>query len=144
MRHKVRTRTLGRQTGHRIAMLRNMATSLLREEQIETTVTRAKEVARFTENILSWARKAVAIEDSFKGEADSEEYRQNRADALACKRRVFRHISDHEVGLDIFNVLARRYAERHNGNKCGGYVRVIHNGFRKGDGAPMAIVKLVK
>ena len=130
MRHKVRSRTLGRQTGHRIAMLRNMATSLLRNEQIVTTLPRAKEVARFTETLITWARKA-------HGAAEP-------ADALACKRRVFRHISDREVAQDLFDNLAVRFSERHGDNKCGGYTRIIHNGFRKGDGAPMAVLQLIR
>ncbi|MBQ7502851.1 50S ribosomal protein L17 [bacterium] len=130
MRHKVRSRTLGRQTGHRFAMLRNMATSLFRHEQIETTVTRAREVARFAEELISWARKAQNAEKP--------------EEALACKRRVFRHIKDREVADDLFTNLATRFNARHTANKCGGYVRVIHNGFRKGDGAPMAVVALVK
>ncbi|MCR4783697.1 MAG: 50S ribosomal protein L17 [bacterium] len=130
MRHKVRSRTLGRQTGHRIAMLRNMATSLLRNEQIVTTLPRAKEVARFTETLITWARKA-------HGAAEP-------ADALACKRRVFRHITDREVAQDLFDNLAVRFSERHGDNKCGGYTRIIHNGFRKGDGAPMAVLQLIR
>ena len=102
MRHKVRSRTLGRQTGHRIAMLRNMATSLLRNEQIVTTLPRAKDVARFTETLITWARKALGAAEP--------------ADALACKRRVFRHITDREVAQDLFDNLAVRFSELHGDN----------------------------
>ncbi|HBM96173.1 TPA: 50S ribosomal protein L17 [bacterium UBP9_UBA11836] len=130
MRHKVRSRTLGRQTGHRFAMLRNLATSLLRHEQITTTITRAREVARFTDELISWARKAKNASDA--------------AEALAYKRRVFRQISDRAVAQDLFENLAVRFSDRHGENKCGGYTRVIHNGFRKGDGAPMAVIELVR
>ena len=130
MRHKVRSRTLGRQTGHRFAMLRNLATSLLRHEQITTTITRAREVARFTDELISWARKAKNASDA--------------SEALAYKRRVFRQISDRAVAQDLFENLAVRFSDRHGKNKCGGYTRVIHNGFRKGDGAPMAVIELVR
>ena len=130
MRHKVRSRTLGRQTGHRFAMLRNLATSLLKHEQITTTITRAREVARFTDELISWARKAKNASDA--------------AEALAYKRRVFRQISDRNVAQDLFENLAVRFSDRHGENKCGGYTRVIHNGFRKGDGAPMAVIELVR
>ena len=130
MRHKVRSRTLGRQTGHRFAMLRNLATSLLRHEQITTTITRAREVARFTDELISWARKAKNASDA--------------AEALAYKRRVFRQISDRAVAQDLFENLAVRFSDRHGENKCGGYTRVIHNGFRKGDGAPIAVIELVR
>ncbi|MGM9999047.1 MAG: 50S ribosomal protein L17 [Candidatus Bruticola sp.] len=129
MRHKVRSRTLGRQTGHRFAMLRNLATSLLRHEQITTTVTRAREVARFTDELISWARKAKEATEP--------------AEILAYKRRVFRQITDRAVAEDLFVNIAQRFSDRHNENKCGGYTRVIHNGFRKGDGAPMAVIELV-
>lgn len=130
MRHKVRSRTLGRQTGHRFAMLRNMATSLLRNEQIVTTVTRAREVARFTDELISWARRAKNASEP--------------AEALAYKRRVFRHIKDRDVAQDLFENLAVRFSDKHGENKCGGYTRVLHNGFRKGDGAPLAVIQLVR
>ena len=131
MRHKVRSRTLGRQTGHRISMLRNLATSLLRHERITTTVTRAHEVSRFTDDLISLARKAKL--------AGSNE------DALPYKRQVFKSITDRDVAQDLFENLATRYCDKHSEAqpKCGGYTRVIRVGFRKGDGAPMALVELV-
>ncbi|MBQ7567388.1 50S ribosomal protein L17 [bacterium] len=146
MRHKVRTRTLGRQTGHRIAMLRNMAISLLEHEKITTTLTRAHEVSRFTDRLINMAIKAK--------NAESE------ADALAYKRRVFdnfrystrvRNGNLHDsvkrsVAQDLFEKLAVQFSDRKNeeGAACnGGYTRITHLGCRKGDGAPMAIVELV-
>ncbi len=146
MRHKVRTRTLGRQTGHRIAMLRNMAISLLQHEKITTTLTRAHEVSRFTDKLITLACKAKNAD--------------NEAEALAYKRRVFdnfrystRPIKDEanhtvkgNIAQDLFENLASRYNDRksESGADCkGGYTRIIHLGCRKGDGAPMAIVELV-
>lgn len=130
MRHKVRSRTLGRQTGHRLAMLRNLATSLLRHQKITTTATRARELSRFAEDLISQARKAHLATDA--------------GEKLAYKRRVFRHIKDRDVAQELFDVLAPRYAERHASNKSGGYTRVLRVGFRKGDGAPMALIELVQ
>ena len=146
MRHKVRTRTLGRQTGHRIAMLRNMAISLLQYEKITTTLTRAHEVSRFTDKLIALACRAKSAE--------------NEADALAYKRRVFSHFRystrvkngdllhsvKRDVAQDLFENLAARYNDRKtvDGVDCkGGYTRITHLGCRKGDGAPMAIVELV-
>ena len=130
MRHKVRSRTLGRQTGHRLAMLRNMATSLLRHHRITTTVTRAREVSRVTEELITLARKAHQA--------------SNASDRLAFKRRVFRVIHDGEVTQQLFDVLGPRYANRHATGKSGGYTRIMRVGYRKGDGAPMAMIELVQ
>lgn len=143
MRHKVRTRTLGRQTGHRIAMLRNMAISLLEHQKITTTLTRAHEVSRFTDKLISLARNAKTAETA--------------SEQLAYKRRVFSEFrystrvkngklndtNKRRVAQELFETLAARYVERHGDNKCGGYTRITHLGCRKGDGAPMAIVELV-
>ena len=144
MRHKVRTRTLGRQTGHRISMLRNMAISLLQHEKITTTLTRAHEVSRFTDKLITLARKAKTAETD--------------AERLAYKRRVFdnfryssrvkgdlNNTNKRAVAQELFENLATKYVERHNDAepKCGGYTRIVHLGCRKGDGAPMAVVELV-
>ena len=130
MRHKVRSRTLGRQTGHRLSMLRNLATSLLRHHRITTTATRAREVSRLAEEMITMARKAHQATES--------------SDRLAYKRRVFRVIKDRDVAQELFDVLAPRFAERHNASKSGGYTRLVRVGFRKGDGAPMALIELVQ
>lgn len=130
MRHKVRSRTLGRQTGHRIAMLRNLATSLLRHQRITTTATRAKEVSRLAEELITDARKAHQATEA--------------GEKLAHKRRVFRHIKDRDVAQELFDVIAPRFAERHAAAKSGGYTRILRVGFRKGDGAPMALIELVQ
>lgn len=109
-------RKLGRITGHRFQMLRNMATSLLHHEKIETTVPKAREVARFAERLITAA----------KGEG------------LAARRRVARDIRNRDVQTKLFEVLAPRYKSR-----AGGYTRFIRRGARLSDGAEMGILKLV-
>jgi large subunit ribosomal protein L17 len=104
-----------------------MATSLLRHHRITTTVTRAREVSRVTEELITLARKAHQV--------------SNASDRLAFKRRV---IHDREVTQQLFDVLAPRYANRHAAGKSGGYTRIMRVGYRKGDGAPMAMIELVQ
>lgn len=142
MRHRVKSRTLGRQTGHRLAMLRNMAKSLLHHGRISTTETRAKELAKYVADIITDARKAHELKDSKKDAA------------LHHKREVYRHIpgaerrgvgrNDRDVAESLFQTLAPKFAERKakTGNG-GGYTRILKLGYRKGDGAPMALIELV-
>src|SRR6266853_1392882 len=125
MRHRVAHRKLGRVTEHRIAMLRNQATALLRHEHLETTVARAKELRPFVERIITIAKRGLA-----KGSADSH--------VLNARRMVGRDLQDREVVTKLFDTLAPRFAER-----PGGYTRLLRLGFRKGDSAEMAQVELV-
>ena len=116
MKHKVVTRTLGRSTSHRLSMLRNLATSLIMHKRIETTDTRAKELASFVERLVTWAKQ----------------------NDLSGKREVFRHIKDRQVAKELFDQLAIKYQER-----PGGYTRIMKKGFRKGDAAPVSIIEFV-
>ena len=109
-------RKLSRPTGHRFAMLRNMSASLLHHEKIETTRPKAREVARFTEKLITTA----------KGEN------------LAARRRVARDLTNAEVKTKLFEVLVPRYK-----NRAGGYTQFILKGPRLSDGAEMGILKLV-
>jgi large subunit ribosomal protein L17 len=111
-------------------MLRNLATSLLRHHRITTTATRAREVSRLAEEMISLARKAHQAAEA--------------SDRLAYKRRVFRVVNDRAVAQELFDVLAPRFVDRHGASKSGGYTRVLRVGFRKGDGAPMALIELVQ
>ena len=111
------TRKLGRPTAHRKAMLRGMVTLLLENGQIETTLTRAKEVRSMAEKMITLGKK----------------------NTLASKRQALAFITKEEVVVKLFNEIAPSYAERN-----GGYTRVLKIGPRRGDGAEMAIIELVK
>jgi len=103
-------------------MLRNLATSLFRHGRIETTEMRAKELSRFAEKLITFARKGD----------------------LASKRQVFRDIHDRDVAVELFDVLAKKYAGQSGlPERKGGYTRIIKLGFRKGDGAPVCLIELV-
>ena len=110
------TRKLGRPTAHRNAMLRGMVTLLLENGQVETTLTRAKEVRSVAEKMITLGKK----------------------NTLASRRAALAYITKEEVVSKVFNELAPLYAERN-----GGYTQIFKLGARRGDGAEMAIVKLI-
>ncbi|AXE30311.1 50S ribosomal protein L17 [Chromobacterium phragmitis] len=116
MRHRYSNRKLNRTTSHRLAMLRNMANSLLKHEAIVTTLPKAKELRRVAEPLITLGKKP----------------------SLANRRLAFDRTRDREIVVKLFDVLGARYATRN-----GGYVRILKYGFRKGDNAPMALVELV-
>ncbi|WP_440028721.1 50S ribosomal protein L17 [Chromobacterium amazonense] len=116
MRHRYSNRKLNRTTSHRLAMLRNMANSLLKHEVIVTTLPKAKELRRVAEPLITLGKKP----------------------SLANRRLAFDCTRDREIVVKLFDVLGARYATRN-----GGYVRILKYGFRKGDNAPMALVELV-
>src|SRR3954469_7049861 len=124
MRHRVGQRKLGRVTEHRIAMLRNQATALLRHERIETTVPKAKELRPFVERLITLAKRGVAA-----GEAPK---------TLPARRLVSRGVQDIAVVTKLFDELAPRFAER-----PGGYTRILRLGYRRGDSAEVAQIELV-
>lgn len=97
-------------------MMRNLVTSLLREERIQTTVTRAREVNRVAEHMITLGKRGD----------------------LAARRQALAYILDEDVVTKLFTTLGPRYQER-----TGGYTRVMRTGFRQGDAAPMAILELV-
>ena len=125
MRHRVSHRKLGRVTEHRIAMLRNQATALLRHERIETTVPRAKELRPFVERIITIAKRGLAGGDE-------------NGRSLHARRLVLRDIQDREVVGKLFDTIAPRFEAR-----PGGYTRILRVGFRQGDSAEKAQIELV-
>lgn len=116
MRHRYSNRKLNRTTSHRLAMLRNMANSLLRHEAIVTTLPKAKELRRVAEPLITLGK----------------------APSLANRRLAFDRTRDREIVVKLFDVLGPRFAARN-----GGYLRILKCGFRKGDNAPLALVELV-
>ena len=125
MRHRVAHRKLGRVTEHRLAMLRNQATALLRHEHLTTTVPRAKELRPFVERLITIAKRGVTA-----GDANGR--------VLTARRLVMRDLQDREVISKLFDSIAPRFAAR-----PGGYTRLLRIGYRKGDSAEIAQVELV-
>ena len=116
MRHRKSGRQLNRNSSHRQAMFRNMASSLVKHGMIKTTVAKAKELRRVVEPLITLAK----------------------TDSVANRRLAFARTQDKEVVGILFNELGARYQER-----PGGYTRILKCGFRTGDKAPMAYVELV-
>jgi large subunit ribosomal protein L17 len=116
MRHGDGLRKLGRTTSHRLAMLRNMTVSLLRHEEITTTLPKAKELRRVVEPMITLGKKP----------------------SLANRRLAFDRLRDRGIVEKLFDDLGPRYAKRN-----GGYLRILKTGFRKGDNAPLALVTLM-
>jgi large subunit ribosomal protein L17 len=125
MRHNVAHRKLGRVTEHRLALLRNQATALLRHERIETTITKAKELRPFVERLITVAVRGVAA-----GEAGGK--------MLNARRMVLADLQDRAVVGKLFETIAPRFADR-----PGGYTRILRVGFRRGDAAEIAQIELV-
>lgn len=116
MRHRQSGRQLNRNSSHRKAMFRNMASSLVKHGLIKTTVAKAKELRMVVEPLITLAK----------------------TDSVANRRLAFARTQDKEVVGILFNELGARYQER-----PGGYTRILKCGFRTGDKAPMAYVELV-
>ena len=116
MRHKMGGRKLQRKSGHRTALLRNMAAALIKHEQIKTTTPKAKELRPYLEKLITLAKKG----------------------GLSNRRLAHARILDEAQEAKLFEVLAERFAGRE-----GGYTRIIKAGIRASDAAPMAIIELV-
>lgn len=116
MRHGAAHRKLGRTTSHRTAMFANMAASLIKHEQITTTLPKAKELRPFVEKLVTLAKKGD----------------------LHSRRIAISRVRDIDQVGKLFATLGPRYAERN-----GGYIRVLKAGYRHGDNAPMAVIEFV-
>ena len=116
MRHKSGGRKLQRTGAHRIAMFRNMSASLIKHEQITTTVAKAKELRPYVEKLITLAKRG----------------------GLANRRLAMSRLMDETQLVKLFDVLAERYKDRN-----GGYTRIIKAGIRASDAAPIAIIELV-
>jgi len=116
MRHRKSGRQLNRNSSHRKAMYRNMASSLFEHELIKTTLPKAKELRRVAEPLITMAKE----------------------DSVSKRRVAFARLRDQAAVAKLFSELGPRYKER-----SGGYLRILKCGYRPGDKAPMAFVELV-
>lgn len=116
MRHRICGRKFSRTSAHRKAMFSNMCNSLVEHELIKTTLAKAKDLRRYIEPLITVAKK----------------------DSVASRRYVFDRLRSKPAVGKLFTVLGPRFVER-----PGGYVSIIKCGYRKGDNAPMAIVRLM-
>lgn len=116
MKHGIKQRKLGRTTPHRKQMLANMAASLVKHEQIVTTLPKAKELKPFVEKLITLGKKGQ----------------------VADRRLAAARMRDETQVRKLFDTLADRYKDRQ-----GGYTRIMKAGFRYGDNAPMAVIELV-
>ena len=116
MKHGIKGRKLQRKSGHRAALLRNLATSLVKHEQILTTTPKAKELRPYVEKLITLAKRG----------------------GLSNRRLAMSRLGDETQLKKLFDVLAERYASRE-----GGYTRVVKAGYRDSDAAPIAIIELV-
>jgi large subunit ribosomal protein L17 len=116
MRHLKRGRKLNRSPSHRLALMRNLVTSLLRYERIKTTDPKAKELRRWADRVIDLGKEA----------------------SLHARRRALGMIRDYAVVRKVFDTLAPRFKDR-----PGGYTRIVKIGWRHGDQAPLSLVELV-
>jgi large subunit ribosomal protein L17 len=116
MKHGIKGRKLQRKSGHRAALLRNLAAALIKHEQILTTTPKAKELRPYVEKLITLAKRG----------------------GLSNRRLAHSRIMDEEQERKLFEVLAERYADRE-----GGYTRVVKAGLRASDAAPIAVIELV-
>ncbi|MFO7481388.1 50S ribosomal protein L17 [Oceanibaculum nanhaiense] len=116
MRHGKSGRKLNRTSSHRQAMFSNMASALIKHEQIKTTLPKAKELRPVVEKLITLGKRG----------------------GIHARRQVFAFLRDDATTAKLFETLGQRYSER-----PGGYTRVLKAGFRYGDAAPMAIIELV-
>ena len=117
MRHKVRGRKFGRERDHRRLLMRNLVSSLVEHGRINTTQTKAKELRGLAERLITYGKK----------------------DTVHHRRLAYKVLQNRDLVKKIFDELAPRYQSTE-----GGYTRVLKNGYRKGDCAPMAIIEFVQ
>ncbi len=117
MRHRKQGRRLNRSSSHRKAMFANMASALIKHEQIQTTLPKAKDLRAIVDHLITLGKRG----------------------GLHARRQALSRIQDRDLVEKLFSTLAERYKDR-----PGGYTRVLKAGFRYGDSAPMAVIELVE
>lgn len=117
MRHKVSGRKFGRERDHRRLLIKNLVSSLVEHGRINTTLAKAKEIRSIAERIVTYGKKGT----------------------VHHRRMAFKFLNDRTLVKKVFDDIAPMYNDRN-----GGYTRVLKNGYRKGDSAPMAIIEFVQ
>jgi len=117
MRHKVSGRKFGREKGHRDLMLKNLVASLVKHERINTTQARAKEIRSLAERVITYGKKGT----------------------VHHRRLTFKVLKNRDLVKKVFDEIAPRFETTE-----GGYTRVLKNGYRRGDSAPMAIIEFTQ
>ncbi len=117
MRHKIKGRKFGRERDHRVLMLKNLVSSLVEHGRINTTEAKAKEIRSMAERVITYGKKGT----------------------VHHRRLTYKILKNRDLVKKVFDELAPTFIDRN-----GGYTRVLKNGYRKGDYAPMAIIEFVK
>ena len=117
MRHRVSGRKLGREKGHRNLMLKNLVASLVKHERINTTQAKAKEIRSLAERVITYGKKG----------------------SVHHRRLAFKVLKNRDLVKKVFDEIAPRFVTTE-----GGYTRVLKNGYRRGDCAPMAIIEFTE
>jgi len=122
MRHRISGRVLGRDSGHRKALFRNLIKDLYTYERIETTEAKARAIRADAEKLITKAKRGLA----------------DGGNRVHAQRQVVAYLNDKDVAKKVFDELAPRYSDRN-----GGYTRIVKLGQRRGDAAKMAVIELV-
>lgn len=141
MRHRVPGNRLGRPHDQRKAVLRSLATELLRHDEIITTLAKARALRPEVERVITKGKKGHLkdrVKLAEKAKAGDQTAARELARSLHLRRQVASFLYDKEVVHRVFEEIAPRYEERN-----GGYTRILKAGFRRGDATPMAIIQLV-
>lgn len=146
MRHRVPGNRLSRPYDQNKAILRSLATELLRHDEIVTTLAKAKAVRSHAEKMITLAKRGLIVnkEDVYNKAKSNDtnvasEASKQIANHVHCRRQMNAYLYDKEVVNRAFEELAPRYSKRQ-----GGYTRIIKTHFRRGDAAPMALIQLVE
>lgn len=122
MRHRISGRVLGRDSGHRKALFRNLIKDLYTYERIETTEAKARAIRADAEKLITKAKRGLA----------------DGGNRVHAQRQIVSYLNDKDVAKKVFDELAPRYSDRN-----GGYTRIVKLGQRRGDAAKMAVIELV-
>ena len=147
MRHGFAGRRLNRTTGHRDALLINLATALIKHEQIKTTLPKAKELKPYMDKLVTLGKRGAAETAAYNAalsaakddKAKATVKQTQKGKPLHARRLALSQLRNDTATVEkLFGTLAPRYASRK-----GGYTRVLKAGFRYGDAAPMAVIEFV-